>query len=115
MHDNLASESRKAVDEILGSAASLQMAAVDLEQHAVDSFGQLIQTALNESLAKFELHVKAASQRFASALHAAAYHAFQPAVLEDPADASVATESDTNATSTSGRLSVPSPLATQEQ
>lgn len=85
LRENIATESRRAVDELLRSAASLQMAAVDLEQQATDSFSQTLEAALAENLGKFELHVKAATQRFASALHAAAHHAFLPAQDEDEA------------------------------
>ena len=85
LRENIATESRRAVDELLRSAASLQMAAVDLEQQATDSFSQTLEAALAENLGKFELHVKAATQRFASALHAAAHHAFLPAHGEEEA------------------------------
>jgi hypothetical protein len=85
LRENIATESRRAVDELLRSAASLQMAAVDLEQQATESFSQTLEAALAENLSKFELHVKAATARFASALHAAAHHAFLPP-SDEPAD-----------------------------
>ena len=94
--ENLASESRKAVDELLSSAASLQVAAVDMEQQTIESVRQQIQLALDESLAKLEQHVKAASQRFASALHAAASHASQPPEPDDSDEVGVAMPDQAN-------------------
>lgn len=100
LRENIATESRRAVDELLRSAASLQMAAVDLEQQATDSFSQTLEEALADNLGKFELHVKAATQRFASALHAAAHHAFLPAQEEEETSIDLSGEPNSGASPT---------------